>query len=143
LAALAADSVRARRCHHFDMSVGDARVVMIEHYPPAPSAHAREQSGACESATSDIPEPPATSGDSGLGNTAHRVPASRRHIPGSARAGLSTLIAVALLAIPVSRWASMMQLEIGGIPMALSVEGYWIAIALVALVCGPFVSDHG
>jgi hypothetical protein len=55
---------------------------------------------------------------------------------------LSTLIAVALLALPVSRWASMMQLELGGIPLALSAEGYWIALALVALVCAPFVPEH-
>jgi len=44
---------------------------------------------------------------------------------------------VASLAVPVSTMAGIMELEMGGLPLALSADGYWLAMALVALLCSP------
>lgn len=54
-----------------------------------------------------------------------------------ADASLAALIAVASLAVPVSTMAGIMELEMGGLPLALSADGYWLAMALVALLCSP------
>lgn len=60
--------------------------------------------------------------------------------PGSpSDANVSVLMAVVCLALPVSTLASIMDLEMDGVSLALSAEGYWVALALAALLCFPQV----
>lgn len=52
-------------------------------------------------------------------------------------ASISTLIALVALALPVSSLARIMDLELDGVSLALSSDGYWVALALVAMACFP------
>lgn len=58
---------------------------------------------------------------------------------------MATLLAVAALAFPVSVCAGILELELAGMPLVLSEQGYWIALALAALMrparpARPFLS---
>lgn len=55
---------------------------------------------------------------------------------------MATLLAVAALAFPVSVCAGILELELAGMPLVLSKQGYWIALALAALMrpARPFLS---
>lgn len=72
------------------------------------------------------------------GNTPPSQPLPLARRSGSpADASLPALIAVAALAVPVSTIAGLMDLEMDGMSLALSADGYWLAMALVAVLCSP------
>ena len=52
---------------------------------------------------------------------------------------MAALIAVASLAVPVSTIATLTGMEMGGMSPALTADGYWLALAWVALSCSPRV----
>ena len=57
--------------------------------------------------------------------------------PHEARARMSVMLVVAALAVPVSALAGIMQLELSDSPLVLPESAYWIALALVAVLCVP------
>ena len=63
--------------------------------------------------------------------------ASPRAAGSASDAVLCALMAVASLPLPVSTFASILDLELYGVPLALSPDGYWVAMALVAVLCSP------
>jgi len=69
------------------------------------------------------------------GSAAFPSPIPAGGVAGLADGGLAVLVAVAWLAVPVSIWAGILQLELAGTLLVLSADGYWTALALASLLC--------